>query len=188
MRFPIPANFVARSVGNRITGVIRPATEADLLAWTRWRYRPSDEDQTWDWWSIFVECAESKGRCECYAAVTDDDVQGLAVLDLKPGDAAQHPTVVVDYLATNPCNRERTAGLKHIGLAMMAAAVRRSIECGAEGRTRLEALPGAAAFYDNIGMSRQQDRSSEGNLIYRLAPGMAQQFLEEIKTKGILQL
>ena len=63
----------------------------------------------------------------------------------------------------------------------------RSLEGGAEGGIWLESLPGAAGFYEGLGMTRQPRRSSEGNLIYVLEPAMAEQLLERIKEKGIVK-
>ncbi len=53
------------------------------------------------------------------------------------------------------------SGLKHVGIALAAVAIRRSIESGACGRTWLESLPGAVGFYENMGRVRQGHRSAE---------------------------
>jgi len=70
----------------------------------------------------------------------------------------------------------------------MAAAVARSLGSGARGGIWLESLPGAAGFYENLGMVRQPRRSAEGNLIYVLEPETAEQLLEEIKAQGIIEV
>jgi hypothetical protein len=69
----------------------------------------------------------------------------------------------------------------------MAAAIMRSLEIGAKGAIWLEALPGAASFYEGLGMARQSRRSAEGNLIYILEPETAELLLEKIKAQGIVR-
>jgi hypothetical protein len=59
-------------------------------------------------------------------------------------------------------------------------------ELGHGGSIWLESLPGAAAFYESLGMARQPRRSAEGNLIYWLLPATAEQLLEEITARGIV--
>lgn len=169
-------------------GIIRIAIERDLLLWTGWRYRQTDEDRAWDWWGIYRECRASRGRYECYAALALDDLQGLAVLDLKTKKTSVGGAITVDYLSTNPANRKPTHGLKHVGVALLAAAVARSVESGARGSLWLESLPGAAGFYESLGMARRPRRSAEGNLVYLLDPATAEQLLEEIKGHGIVVL
>jgi len=96
--------------------------------------------------------------------------------------------VIVDYLATNPANRTAGQGLKYVGIGLIAVALARSIECGAGGRIWLESLPGAASFYEGLGMIQQSRRSAEGNLVYTLEVATAEQLLDEIKRQGILEL
>jgi hypothetical protein len=52
MELPLTARFVDRGSGERVPGFIRIATDDDLLLWAGWRYRPTDEDRAWDWWSL----------------------------------------------------------------------------------------------------------------------------------------
>jgi hypothetical protein len=186
MEFPLTTRFVDRGSGEWVPGVIRSATDQDLLLWTAWRYGAADQDRGWDWWGIYLECPESRGRYECYAALALDDLQGLTVLDLKTKATTVGRAITVDYLATNPANRKATHGLKHIGVAFMAVAITRSVKAGAGGRVWLESLPGAASFYENLGLAKQPRRSAEGNVIYVLAPGTAEQLLDEIKAEGII--
>ncbi len=133
-----------------------------------------------------MECGASRGRYECYAAYARNDLQGLAVLDLKTKEAGAGAAITLDYLSTNPANRTTTRGLKHVGLAFIAVAIIRSLEAGAGGAIWLESLPGAAAFYGALGMARQPVKSAEGNLIYVLDPATAEHLLEETKGKGIV--
>jgi hypothetical protein len=135
-----------------------------------------------------LEFKASRGRYECYAALAQGALQGLAVLDLKTKKTAAGRAITLDYLSTNPANRTVDRGLKHVGAALIAAAIARSQECDAGGTIRLESLPGAIGFYENLGMVRQPRRSTEGNPIYLLDPETAEQLLEEIKRHGIITL
>ena len=71
---------------------------------------------------------------------------------------------------------------------MIAVALGRSIEFGARSRIWLESLPGAARFYESLGMTRQPRRSVEGNQVYTLEAATAEQLLVEINAKGIVEL
>lgn len=110
------------------------------------------------------------------------------VLDLQGKRTSAGTAIVVDYLATNPANRASSRGLKHVGIALMSVAAMRSIQRDASGRIWLESLPGAASFYESLGMSRQSGRSAEDNLIYVLESATADQLLEKIKENGIVKL
>ena len=169
-------------------GLIHIAVEEHLLLWTSWRYRSGDEDRAWDWWSIFRECKLSGGRLECFAAVATGNLQGLMALDLRGKRARTGAAIIVDYLATNPANRTAAQGLKYVGIGIIAVAIAQSIERGYGGRIWLESLPGAASFYGGLGMAKQPRRSAEGNLVYTLEAATAEQLLDEIKRKGIVEL
>jgi hypothetical protein len=188
MQFPLAAGFVDKVTGARVSGFIHIAVEEHLLLWTSWRYRSSDEDRSWDWWSIFQECKLSGGRLECFAALSSGSLQGLMALDLSGKRTRTGAAIIVDYLATNPANRVAGRGLKYVGVGLVAVALARSIECGAGGRIWLESLPGAASFYESLGMAKQPRRSAEGNLVYTLEAATAEQLLDEIKRRGILEL
>jgi hypothetical protein len=188
MEFPVTTQFLDRGSGQGVPGIIRVAIDQDLLLWTGWRYGAAEEDRAWDWWGFYQECRASRGRYECYAALALDDLQGLAVLDLKTRKTSLGTAITIDYLSTNPANRKLIRGLKHVGVALMAAAVARSQESGARGGIWLESLPGAADFYENLGMAKLPRRSAEGNLIYVLEPETAEQLLEEIIAQGIIRI
>jgi hypothetical protein len=79
-------------------------------------------------------------------------------------------------------------GRKRVGIGLIAVALARSLEHGASGRIWLESLPGAASFYERLGMSKQPRRSAEGNAVYTLAPPKAEQLLDEIKRQRIVEL
>ena len=113
--------------------------------------------------------------------------QGLMALDVGAQNKGPGQGIIIDYLATNPANRVTGDGLKHVGIALIAIALSRSLECGRGGRIWLESLPGAAAFYEGLGMEKQRDRSMEGNLIYTLDSAGAEQLLEEMNRQGIVE-
>jgi hypothetical protein len=188
MHFPLAAGFIDKVAGARVSGLIHIAVEEHLLLWTSWRYRSSDEDRTWDWWSIFQECKLSGDQLGCFAAVAAGNLQGLMALDLRGKGTRPADAITVDYLATNPTNRTRRLGLKCVGIGLVAVAIAQSLECGYGGRIWLESLPGAASFYESLGMVKQPRRSAEGNLVYALEAATAEQLLAEIKAKGIVEL
>jgi hypothetical protein len=167
--------------------MIRQATEEDVLLWTEWRYRARDEDREWDWWSIYREYAAQPERYEIYAAVARGDLQGLMALDLAM-PTSKPRAITIDYLATNPANRELDAGLKYIGIALIGAAVIRSGESEAKGAIWLESLEGAVVFYENLGMERQSLKPDNGNTVFVLSASTAEELLEEIRSAGILRL
>jgi hypothetical protein len=157
-----------------------------MLAWTRWPYRGEDEDRDWDWWRIYLECLQSRGRYECFAATARDELQGLMVLDLQGRRVSKLRCLAVDYLATNPANRLAHRGLKHVGSALMALAVMQSRKRGMAGRVWLESLTGAESFYEGLGMNRLARRSREGNVVYVLDETAANELVEVIRRKGII--
>lgn len=187
MRFPCTARFVNRQTRLSVIGSIQPTDDRGILAWTRWHYRVQDEDRNWDWWKILLECkASGKGR-ECYSATAQSEIQGLMSLDLKGQPVGRARGVVVEYLATNPNNRSPHHGLKHVGAALLAVAVGRSLACGMSGRLWLESLAGAMDFYAQLGMSRARRPSADHLAIYTFASDGAQEFLEKIVRRGIIE-
>jgi hypothetical protein len=168
MGLPLAAKFIDKASKKKVPGLIRRVDLLDMAFWTGWRHRSTDEDRSWDWWSIYLDCARSTGRYELYGALTADDLQGLMVLDIQERRTANGRAITIEYLASNPLNREANRGLKHVGLALIAVAIIRSVECQMKGRTWLESLPGAERFYESLGMTMQSRQSIDGNSIYTL--------------------
>jgi hypothetical protein len=69
---------------------------------------------------------------------------------------------------------------------LIGIALRRSLECSSDNGICLESLPGAASFYENLGMTKRARRSLAGNLVYTLKAAKAEELLEEIKRQRIL--
>ena len=98
------------------------------------------------------------------------------VLMVKVWHSFQGPLEAVELLVVGGVNDS------------FAVAIARSLEAGAGGAIWLESLPGAADFYEGLGMARQPRRSAEDNFIYILDPATAEHLLEEIKERGIVVL
>lgn len=188
MQLPLAVGLVERESGAGVRGEVQIAVEEHLLMWTSWRYRSQDEDRTWDWWGIFQECKTSGGQMECFAAFAGGNLQGLMSLDFKAKGNKTGEGIIVDYLATSPANRTAGLGLKYVGIGLIAAAIKESIERGCGGRISLESLPGAANFYEGLGMVKQPRRSAEGHLVFTLEAATAEQLLDEINRQGILKI
>jgi len=183
MQLPLVARFVERTSGRIVRGTIDRAIDEAIAAWIQWRYGREDEDRSWDWRSIYLESIKTPGRHECYAAWANDGLQGLMAMEIL-----QEFGITVDYLATNPAYRMSSLGFKYVGTTLMGIAVLRSNELGFDGRIRLEALRGAETFYQGLGMTKQPDRSPEGNPVYVLDIDGAKELLEQIRERRILDL
>ena len=94
--------------------------------------------------------------------------------------------LAVEYLSTNPVNRRAEQGLKHVGSALVGAAIMRSLEQGMGGRLWLESLSGAEEFYGGLGFRKLPGVSDEGNARYALSAARANALLKVIKEREIL--
>lgn len=186
MRLPISATLVERAGNKLVLAEARLATERDLLGWTNWEYARNDADRDWDWWSIFQEANESGGKLECHALVAEPVLQGLMLLNLAERGKERNQSLVVDYLATNPANRNPASGLKRVGLALLAVAIMRSQDCGMRGRIWLESLPNAEAFYVSLGFVAEPRRSQGDLAVFTLSESAAAELLEEMKSRDII--
>lgn len=187
MNFSLKVAFTEKESGARIPGEIRPTIKSDLVDWLRWSYNRNDEDRTWNWFEIF-SASQHSNTFECFSATANGELQGFAALDLRPVRTGFGEAITLDYLATNPRNRTRESGLKYVGYSLVAAAVVRSFLGGFNGVLRLESLPGACAFYENLGMQRQPGFSQDRNAVYCLDAATAQRLLERIQDQAILKI
>ena len=143
LKLPLRANFINRINQQKVPGDLRIARPEDFQIWKRWEYSRDDEDKSWNWHEIYAEAKEAPERFECFSAVARGDLQGLARFDLLLKETPFGPAVTLDYIASNPLNRQPTSGLKSIGLAFIAAAIQRSGETVANVAIWLESLPRA---------------------------------------------
>lgn len=187
MRLPISATLVERASSKAVSAEVHLATERDLFGWTNWAYARHDADRDWDWWSIFQEANEPGGKLECYALVAGLALQGLMLLNLAGRGTGKNKTLVVDYLATSPANRYSAAGFKRVGLALLAVAILRSLDCGMGGRIWLESLPDAVAFYVSLGFVARTRKSSDGLTVFTLSESAAAELLEELQRMEIIE-
>lgn len=186
MRLPISATLVERASGKKVSAEVHLATERDLFGWTNWEFARHAADRDWDWWSIFQGAEKSAGKLECYALVAGLVLQGLMLLNRAEGGTGKNKTLVVDYLATNPANRHSSAGIKWVGLALIAVAITRSLDCGMGGRIWLESLPDAEAFYGSLGFVARTRKSPDGLTVFTLSAAAAAELLEELQRKEII--
>lgn len=186
MQYPLRATFINRIDARKVFGQIRLASDIDIKVWSKWLYSEEDEDSEWDWSEIFGESQSQPHRYECYAAEAGGQLQGLARLDLDVTETAMGAAITLDYLATSPANRHGDRGFKLIGLALIGAAILRSRETKAKGGIWLESLPGAATFYENLGMVQLLEKSADNYDIYVLPNSDAQRVLEKLIGNGIL--
>jgi hypothetical protein len=181
-----PVWLEQRATRERVKALISRASIHDVLAWADWQFPADAEDHEWDWVTFFTDSLQEPTRYECYSTFAAGDVQGLMRLDLGAPDHPQPRFVTVDYLTTNPANRDRNSGLKFIGVALMAVAVMRSLVLGRRGRIVLESLPGAEPFYRSLGMRKLRRTSPDGYSIFTLNEKAARQLLDEIRKKRII--
>lgn len=186
MKLPVPAKFVDRTTLRAVSGQIRAATFEDMQAQAVWKYPASAQDAEWNWAELWLPSITSPGDFECYAARVGRELHGLMAVDLRGHDSRDGRALVVEYLATNPADRNTDSGLKYLGVALMAAAVIRSIELGFGGRLWLESLPNlrTRAFYSNIGMTQLAELSKEGYAVFVFDMERAKEFLEQAKAES----
>jgi hypothetical protein len=188
VQLPLKTILLNRVDQQKTSGEIRRLTDDHLEQWDKWHYSQFDEDSQWNWREIYRESQFQPSLYECYAVTAQGRLEGMARLDLQNKQIASGRTITLDYLATNPANRLRNHGLKYIGLALIGAAITRSMEMGAGGALWLESLAGAAAFYEHLGMTKQTELSLDGYDIYVLDATHAQGLLEKLHAEGILAL
>jgi hypothetical protein len=125
---------------------------------------------------------------EGYGIRFDNDWQGLLLVSTA-GHVAQigadrlKPLVYVDFIETAPWNQPEMAGtprFRGVGVRLMEAAVRLSIEEGFHGRVGLVALPQAELFYVNTcGMTRVgPDKDHQQLIHFEMTREQAKRFLE----------
>lgn len=115
------------------------------------------EHDHWCWRNKAVSVEE--GRHMLIAIESEGRWQGaMAVARLvRSGRLGGGSVVYVDYIEAAPWNLKSplaAARFKGVGIALLADAVRLSIETGLDGRVGLHSLPQAEPFYTRCGMTR----------------------------------
>jgi hypothetical protein len=109
----------------------------------------------WDWRNK-VQAARS-GAYDLIAVEAEGEVQGLMAVARRPRPArrAAAEVLYVDYLETAPWNLKVFAAPRFVGVgtALLADAVRLSMEGGFGGRVGLHSLAQAEPFYARCGMT-----------------------------------
>ncbi len=117
-----------------------------------WRPYPSvqqEEHGHWDWRKK-VDYYSGQLSYSCFALECDGKTQGLMIVNTiercrLPQQSNKH-LVYVEYLASAPWNHSNQ-GCKGVGMTLIEAAIRLSIDDGNRGRIGLHALPQADSFY-----------------------------------------
>ena len=174
----LPASVVVKHspTGKSVRGEILRVTPAHISQLTRWIYKQNDEDQAWHW--------DPDGPLECYGLFVGSNLEGLISIDTKSRAGSGYLTI--DYLATNPSNRDPTGIYKGIGLCLLAYALERSYEVNLEGQIWLESLAGARSFYSSLGFLKADELSTEGFDVYVLKKDIAAKLRDSLKERGCL--
>ncbi len=188
MKFPVAARFVERANSARVNGEIHRATWLDIAAQSQWDYEENALDREWDWAGIFAITQRSRSSIECYAAVVGEELHGLMAIEAKGRKIGRSEALVLEYLATNP--RNRTGGLKYVGVTLLAVAVARSKELGMAGRIWLESLADAKTlmFYRGIGMTEQTAKSDENYDVFTFDVDSAEEFFKLAQAQSWITL
>jgi GNAT superfamily N-acetyltransferase len=141
----------------------------------------------WDWLKKAQTIRKGMLGIRCFGVTSGGQWQGLAMLNLAAhtadlGDDKGKPLVYVEFLESAPWNLnamcdEPRYGL--IGVRLMEAAVRLSIEEGFYGRVSLLALPQAEPFYERCLMTHVDGRIRFGMKLYEMTRNNAVTFLGE---------
>jgi hypothetical protein len=179
MNLPVIASFENKATGERVAGLVSRTTFEDVLLQGQWAYSDDAQDRGWNWADIWLAGQTMPRHFECYSARIGREVHGLMSLDLRGRTIRGNRALVVEYLATNPSDRQREQGFKYIGVCLMAVAVTRSLELGMAGRLWLESLPDPRTlqFYQTLGMRKLRRRSADGYDVFVFAAGPAVEFL-----------
>jgi hypothetical protein len=186
LKFPLQAHPRDRATKAPVPAVAAPMSESDVELWGLWQYPKDAADRGWDWESIFAEAQAPGSEMECYAVVAREALQGLMAVVVEGKPTPEGVALGVDYLASNPVNRDLSGGLKDVGFILVVLAVRRSVEIGWNGRLWLESLPDAEEFYVRCGFSRLPGKSAEGNAMFWLTGAAADVILATARATGIL--
>ena len=183
MKLPVMLKLSDRATGSAVAGLIRRTIFLDVLQWYSWLYSTDAQDREWDWMAIFTESIQYPRRFECYSLIVGGALHCLMRLDLRGKQLRRVRWLIIEYLAANPVDRNKTGGMKYLGEAMVAVATERSLEHNLQGRLWLESLPGAQGFYKNLGFETVGRQTKEGYYRYVLDSDTALQLLTAVKER-----
>ncbi len=184
MQLPVRVVVKHTPTGKPVQGEILRVTPAHVSLLARWVHRKNDEDRTWHWDKIIEDSQDPDGPLECYGLFVGSNLEGLISIDTK--SRAGDGYLTIDYLATNPSNRDPNGIYKGIGLCLLGYALQRSYEVNLEGQIWLESLAGARSFYSSLGFLQTDELSTEGYDVYVLNRDIAAKLKDSIKERGYL--
>ena len=157
-------------------------TDKDLTTWLKESAAVRTKGDTAalrDNLGIIFEIQE-KAKKDTYLGIKDakGNLQAASII------SNEKDHIYLDYLATAPWNlstKKHKKAVKGAGTAAMEAVIAESINKGHKGVVRLEALPGAVAFYEKIGFVEVESRGgfNPGVLSMELSAAAAAAFLKK---------
>lgn len=147
--------------------------------------RPDAEDAQWEWDELMDMAIALPGQFEVYVLETGGELQGLRMLELTGADVARWGVHAM-RLSTAPWNRPPERRFSGVGSILVGVALMRSIE-GYDGCSYCESLPAAEEFHCRNGMERVSGFSNEGLLRFRFSQSAAEQFLDRLRSDGLIR-
>ena len=196
----IPISLVDRSknvpvAASLIVGVTRDLLETTELAWASLRIEGAKRlkaaggnvPQHWHWDWLRKSSKIDLLAYRCLGIECDGEMQGLMLVNMTnyvsrlEGQKGK-PLVYVDYIETAPWNLKELATQPRygaVGVRLIEAAVRFSVDEEFGGRVGLHSLPQSEPFYENVcGMIRGEiDQHYEGLRWFELAAVNVKKFL-----------
>ncbi len=184
MSNPRPIRLKERASGQLVDGVVRVATLADKLLWTKWRdFMPATaEDGAWNWDEFIDSALNDPGQFVCEVVVLAGEIQGMMLVGISGAETAEFGLYVA-HLATAPWNRPPESKFRGVGSVLLSHAVIRSELLGHHGRIYLESKPKAEAYYQRIGMTIF-GTDPEGFVKFQFKSEQALDFLVKYQSEG----
>lgn len=197
----IPTSLLSKSTNGLvdaylIDGVTRELLIPTELAWATLRIEAAKRlyasDGTvpqhfhWSWSSDNKSAKLNLLAYRCFGIECNDEMQGLMLVNTINSSRIQtqknKPLVYVDYIENAPWNLKdctTTPRYGAVGVRLIEAAIRFSLDEGFGGRVGLHSLPQAESFYENTcGMTRCEiDLRYEGLRWFELTEISAKNFL-----------
>jgi len=142
----------------------------------------------WDWAAKAQGLRERTLDMRCFGIDIENEWQGLGMVELAAYSAQLapdqgKPLAYVQFLESAPWNLKDICDDPRFGLVgvrLLEAAVRMSIEEGFHGRVGLHALPQAEPFYEERCLMKHVEGFVKGRMkLYEMTRGNAEKFLGE---------